>query len=787
MNPEYEKVDANDEEADTHHVDDIISLNELGDTSTAEVSVDELRELLEKTSSVNRRNTGTALSRLAAPSKEGSGRSSRIDSQNLKELAEAKRLEKVFNQELEKKETNLELFKKRLHKGKIKNKKSDRVKKQARWFVSAMSVPFLFALATVSLVFGFMCQIQSQFCATKAVRLIAKGEHDKAHRLLRKSLVWNPYNSSASREAGKINEKNKNDIAAFTHFSNAVKVEPNRIDFLDHKGSLAIKLKYYDVAVETYTHLLKVAGNERKKLHYYGNRALAYMQLKKYDKAIDDLTTALKMKRNDENSLMGRASCHNALNEKKEAIADLDRLLAVNPEHYEAHIFRGWVRQSATQYKEAQADYEAAIAIKPKNEKGYIFMAGNFAAAGNVPLALVQLDKALAINPRSTQAHAEKGRLLLASGQHKEALQQFKSADNLKVEENFYSLSERAKASLGAGEHQVAIKCYSKAIALKPDVYLLYYERAQALYAVGEYKRAIKDLDEAVKLFPNFTDAIIKRAECNIKLGNHVTAIADFHNAIKSNPYSAKPHIAFGKFNLNQKQFVTAKENFDNAIKLDPKDKSAKDLALIANQSLKKLVGSKPLNIDVNALPAKDLAEINSADIKTLLDKGYQAMQAGRLNYAETALERAVRLDPGSVLARRYLTTVFMVGGKAALAESQIAVLNQMGSRQDRDDYNMAGAFRKAGNSKRCIEYLDRHIASHPNDAKAIIELSEAHSSIGDIAKATTICFDAMNKFPRYSKFKERYLSLKESQARAEQKSTTPTGTNKINAGDSQG
>jgi len=733
-----------------------------------EVIADQLTALLETTPLYSGRIAGeSTLNRMSAIAKEGS-RSGKISSQNLKAMVEEKRLEKVFNKELERRETKHESFKKELQKGKA-HKKSDAAVKRAKKASFAAAVPALFGMAAVTLIVGFMGQIQSQILSSKAKHLIASGENDKAYKFLHKSLIWNPYNANASYEAGRIDEHRKERQVAYTHFSRALKVNPNNVELLDHKGALALKLKQFDVAAETYSHLLQVSKASRKQLHHYGNRAVAYSQLAQYDKAIEDYTSVLKMKRNDQDSLVGRAFCHIALNEFSVAINDLDRLLVINPKHYEGLLLKGWAHQSLTLNSEAQSDYEAATALQPKNEKAYMYLANSYRATGNMQEALKQLDKVIAINPASRQAHADKGQILLAVGQHKEALQHFKTVDNVKVEENYYSLVDRAKASLGAGENKVAINCYSKLIALKPELSELYFDRARAEASIGEYQPAIKDLDVAIKLYPHYTQAMLNRANCNIKLGNEVSAITDFNNAIASAPNSAKPYVEFGKFNLAKKQFVTARECFEKAVKFDGKDKTARELSLVANQNLKKLVGNKMLNEDVNALSRNEVAEINSADFNTLLENGYQSLKSGKLNYAETALDKAVRLDPNSKIARRYYATTLMLAGQANRAESQVSILSQMGAGDDNDNRKLAASHRKAGNCQRAIELLDLHIATHPTDINSMLELSESYAALGNIEKATDVCFAAMNKSsnsPNYARLKERYLSLKHSQTR---------------------
>jgi len=734
---------------------------------------DELTGILEQTSIYSGRfSEQRALDRLRTVAT--TAKSPKISNQDLQAMKDEKRLDRVFNKEtkLTKTETKIESLKKELHDARS-NKKGSVAIKRAKRALGAVTVPVMFGLAAAMMVMTCMSQIQSQAYANQAMDCLNKGDSEQAYENLRKSLVWNPYNVTASFEAGRIDEKRKDRQEAYKHYQRACKIEPNNVELLDRKGSLAIRLNHFQEAADTYTHLLKVSKNDRKQLHHYGNRAVALSKLGQYDKAIDDYTNVLKMKRKDQDALIGRAFCHSQVQEHNEAIADLDRLLEINPSHYEALLLRGWANQSLQAYDDAQADFEAAIALQSKNEKGYMYLAHMFRAAGNNDAALEQLNKVIAFNKDSREAHVVKGQILLASGQHQQALNEFKTVDGLKKEENYFSLLERAKAYLGTGQNQDAITAYSKLIALRPELSELHFERAQAEQAVGEHKKAIKDLDEAIKLYPNYAQAMLKRAECNIALGNEVSAVADFHHAIAATPYEAKPYIAFGKFNLEKQQFATAREMFDKAVKLDAKNATAKQLSVVASNSLKKLVGNQTIELGANVLTKQDVAEIASADFNGLLDKGYNAMKVGKNNYAVTALGKAVRLDPNSKVARRYLTTALLTAGNPSEAEVQINALNQMGAGQDGDAIKLATAYKKSGNCDKAVRCLEAFVGSHPADVNAMTELCDAYAALGNTEKATEVALTAMNKSQgtsNYASLKERYLSLKESQERALQR-----------------
>lgn len=730
-----------------------------------------LTGLLEQTSIYSGRfSEQRALTKLCAASKEGSSRSAKISCQDLKAMVDDQRLERVFNKEVERRTTKHESFKKDLFKARSQ-KKGAALIKRAKRALGAISVPAVFAMAAITLVAGFMSQIESQVYAAEAKQLIAEGNNEKAYESLRKSLLWNPYNATASFEAGRIDERRKDRDEAYKHYERAVAADPDNVELLDRKGSAAIKLNRFNEAAQTYTHLLKISKNARKKLHHYGNRAVAFSKLGEYEKAIDDYTSVIKMKRKDQDALLGRAFCQCQINEFDAAIADLDRLLDLNPNNYEALLLKGWAHQTQGQFENGQADFEAAIAAQPQTEKGYVYLAHMFRAAGNNEAAVAELDKVIAINPSSREAHVVKGQILLTLGQHKAAVNEFKTVDGLKKEENYFSLLDRARASFGAGHYREAVSAYSKLIALRPELCELYYERAQAAAAIGEHQKAVKDFDQAIKLYPHYTQAMLARADSNIKLGNEVSAVADFQNAIKSSPSDARPLVEFGKFNLAKQQFVTAKESFDKAMRLDGENAKAdaRRLSEIASNSLHKLVGKQPAITDANALSKTEIAAIENADFNGLLDQGYKAIKAGKTSFAQAALGKAVRLDPNSKIARRYLVSLLLNSNQPYEAEAQVAVLNQMGAGESTDSLKLANSYRKAGNCQKAIAHFEQHLSTNPTDVNALVSLSDAHAALGNIDKAADVCTVAMNKTTdgsNYARLKERVLSLKESQSR---------------------
>ncbi|MBX9671362.1 MAG: tetratricopeptide repeat protein [Candidatus Obscuribacterales bacterium] len=743
--------------------------NGIKNGSTKNETVTHQTKLFDQTSIYcGRFNEQRALERLRA--KDSLTRVSKLSKKDLIQLNDEQRWERVFNPETVVSESKLKTFKQELQKVRRQRRSAVLIKATKKAFGPAF-VPVLFGAAVMTIIVTLVAQMESQVYAAQGMALMAKGDNEKAYTFLRKSLIFNPYNVTSSFQSGRIDERRKERQAAYEHFDRALKVDPNNVKLLDHKGALAVKLNRFSDGATAYTRLIKMK-NIRKQPHYFGNRAVAFSGLGQFERAIDDYTALLKMRRRDKDALIGRSFCNLQISQHEAALADLDRVLAINPNEYEALVLKGWAYQTLNNYAESKANLEKAIAVEPKNVRARIYLAHMYRQQGNGKTAVQELNKVIAIQPNSRDAHVLKGQIQLALGQHQSAVNEFKIADQLKQEENYYTLLERARASYGAGDKQEALKSYNKLIALKPDESKIYFERGEVNGALGKFENGIKDMDKAITLYPNFTQAMLKKAEFNHQIGNNVSAIANYNQAIKASPSDSIPLVAFGKFNLEIKNYVTARECFEKATRINKNDKSVKQLIATADQSLLKLVGAK-IVIDSGALSPRETAEIEKSDFNTLMQNGYKAAKAHKLKYAVAALEQAVRLQPNSVAARRYLASILLVAAKPSQAEGQMVALTQLGADEPGDSLLLATAYRKTGDCEKAIVHLEQHLAKNPTDVNSLADLSDFYASTGNTGKAIDICHEAMSKTTNqgnYARLKERLLSLQESESRSLEK-----------------
>jgi tetratricopeptide (TPR) repeat protein len=126
----------------------------------------------------------------------------------------------------------------------------------------------------------------------------------------------------------------------------------------------------------------------------------------------------------------------------------------------------------------------------------------------------------------------------------------------------------RGNSYLNRGDYDRAIDDFDKAIGLKPDDDISYFNRGIAFRERNEYDRAIEDFNKVVSLRPDAPDSYFGRGNVYHSNQNYDRAIEDFTKAIslKSNYAEAYTNRGFAYYGKNE--YAKAIADFDKAIGL---------------------------------------------------------------------------------------------------------------------------------------------------------------------------------------------------------------------------
>ena len=125
-------------------------------------------------------------------------------------------------------------------------------------------------------------------------------------------------------------------------------------------------------------------------------------------------------------------------------------------------------------------------------------------------------------------------------------------------------------ACSAAGLHDEAIRSFDRAIALRPDFALLYFNRGGARATANDPAEALKDYDKAIALNNNLAAAYNNRSGVYALFGRYDEAIRDCDRVIELKPASAEAYSNRGNICAQAGRPADAVRDYDKAISLKP-------------------------------------------------------------------------------------------------------------------------------------------------------------------------------------------------------------------------
>ena len=117
-------------------------------------------------------------------------------------------------------------------------------------------------------------------------------------------------------------------------------------------------------------------------------------------------------------------------------------------------------------------------------------------------------------------------------------------------------------------EYKAAIKHYTAALKLNPDLAEIYHNRGALQNLLGDPESAIADWDAALARNSDFTEAYFNRAGAKTTLGDFEGGIVDCNAAIERNPDAAPAYYNRAQARMGLKQYAEGIEDYDKALSI---------------------------------------------------------------------------------------------------------------------------------------------------------------------------------------------------------------------------
>jgi tetratricopeptide (TPR) repeat protein len=185
-----------------------------------------------------------------------------------------------------------------------------------------------------------------------------------------------------------------------------------------------------------------------------------------------------------------------------------------------------------------------------------------------------------------------------------------------------------------------AIRFYTKAIDLKADFAVAYFNRGIAFHEKAYADQAIKDYDEVLRITPLAADALTNRGIARLDLGDPGGALADFERAIQLNATDAGAFYNRGIAHEALGNVEAALLDYDKTLQLQPKYCEA----LINRANILSDKGDF-----VGALRDYDQAiQLSPRDVDALSNRGLTYLEKGDAASAIRDLGMAIAIKPSA-------------------------------------------------------------------------------------------------------------------------------------------
>ena len=117
-------------------------------------------------------------------------------------------------------------------------------------------------------------------------------------------------------------------------------------------------------------------------------------------------------------------------------------------------------------------------------------------------------------------------------------------------------------------KYKAAIKHYTAALELNPDLAEIYHNRGTLQSFLGQTESAIADWDAALARNPDFTEAYFNRAGAKTSLGDFAGGIADCTTALEHNPDAAPAYYNRAQARMELKQYTEGIADYDKSLSI---------------------------------------------------------------------------------------------------------------------------------------------------------------------------------------------------------------------------
>ena len=341
--------------------------------------------------------------------------------------------------------------------------------------------------------------------------LAAKGQPEKAAGLLQELIRKEPGNGEARLLLGSLLGGMGNQAEALTQLKEAVRLLP---DSADAHNTLGEALNGAQQTKEAQQEFEKAVQLNPKHAQAQCNLGMVLGEFEDYARAAQHLDQAIKLMGQTEDAAMPhfyRAKVYSHEGQVEKAAAELRTAVKLRPNFAAAWSDLGQALKAQQDDAGAFAAFERAATLDPHDASAQARLGAEYLHRNQPHDAVIHLQKALEIDPTDQTALFNLQMALRADGQEEQSLAVKarlaeiirKKDENMQTNLTANRLNNDGVKLQQSGDLRGALQKYRSAHELKPDDNLYRFNLAVALLRLGRWKEGLSELHECVARDPD--------------------------------------------------------------------------------------------------------------------------------------------------------------------------------------------------------------------------------------------------------------------------------------------
>lgn len=391
---------------------------------------------------------------------------------------------------------------------------------------------------------------------------------DKAHADLDEAMATDPTNFDAYLIRSQLFLNEDRLDQALSECGKAVRLDNQKPEAFAVLAEIYHRLCDFGRSIEEYSRSVELAQTDEDQAQYLYHRGVAYYELEDFEKAFNDFDRSCTLRPNHSGSWIWKAAACSRMEKWSDAILGLQQAILARPSasgQYQK-LGKPVAERAVAFFDRQQQRGHSEVDIFWQRGLAYQFL-------GKDAEAIKDYTVVLDAKPDDPETLVRRGQVFARQGEHESAVKDFSRAIRNDTS-NHGARYCRSISRTALGSVDEARSDLIKAIKIAPQHPRYHIQLAELMQKIGDSRKVIESYDKAILRDPSDPVTYRRRGTAHMQAQNYLQAVRDFTHSLELYPSQMDVMAQRGMAYLKSNQPVLAIEDFELA--LTHNDKLAK-------------------------------------------------------------------------------------------------------------------------------------------------------------------------------------------------------------------